>query len=140
MGNLLDLCFWPVAVLARPATGLPSGPPIHHMLLLHNGLVFHNTPEQGEHLDLLDASLQGLPAWRWYIASEHQVAAHVRLIEALENPRPYHGTLNNCQHTVSRIVTGVAQSPTLRLAGLCVGIAGFIGFACQIDRRTRLRK
>lgn len=103
-----------------------------------DGSAFHNTPEQGEHLDLLGASLKGLPAWRWDIAPEHQVAAHARLIEALENPRPYHGFLNNCQHTVSRIVTGVAQSPTLRAVVLCMGIAGFIGIACQADKPTRL--
>ena len=110
------------------------------MLLLHNRLVFHNTPEQGEHLDPLDASLKGLQAWRWNIAQKYQVAAHVRLIEALENPQPYHCSLNNCQQTVSRIVTGVAQSPTLRAVGLGVGIIVFIGFADQIDRPTRRSK
>ena len=107
------------------------------MLLLDNGLVFHNTPEQGEHLDSLDASLKGLQAWMWDIAPDYQGAAHVRLIEALENPLPYHYSLNNCQQTVSRIVTGVAQSPTLRAAGLCLGFLGVIYLADQFERTPR---
>lgn len=130
MSNLIDLGLWPVAVLERAPTGWPSGPAIHYGILTVGELVFHNTPCLGEHLDIADEFLQGLAAWRRDILPEYQAAAHNRLIEALENPQPYRAGYN-CQHSVFRVLTGTAQSPTMQ--GICVGlgIAGAICLAYQ---------
>ena len=107
------------------------------MAILNGGLVFHNTPEEGEHLDSPEVALKGLPASRWDIASEHQAAAHMRLMAVIRNPQPYHALNNNCQHTVSRIVTGVAQSPTLQGVAFWLGIGGVGMLVCQSERRSR---
>lgn len=89
MNHTIDpLALWPVARLMRPKTGWPSGPMIHYGLLTQGEYVFTSTPERGEHVCTWDDYWQGLPVWREEIPPMYRDAAHTRLIEALQNPRP----------------------------------------------------
>ncbi len=127
--------FWPVAVVERAPKEWPRGPSIHQMILTRSGMIFHNTPDKGEHLTTLDDALAGLPGKRFDIKPEYQEAAYIRLIESIKNPQAYDAILNNCQHTVNRILTGVAESPTLKIVGIITVTVGVTVLISGMNRR-----
>lgn len=47
---------------------------------------------------------------------------YLRVQEILADPKPYDALFNNCEHTVSRVRTGIASSPQLA-ACVALGLA-----------------
>lgn len=137
MRNLCPL--WPVAVLVRPLEAWPSGPPIHDGLLTQSGYVFHSTPGPGEHLVPLDSYMSGLPAWRHDLLPAYQPLVYQRLLEALQNPRPWFPG-DNCQHAVTRVVTGEAQSRTMQAIGGVGILVGLVALLNQKPEPSRCRR
>lgn len=125
-GNL-----WPVAILKRAPLALGGQARIHEMILTSGSVVFHNTPERGEHLTTLEDALRGLDASQHAIPENVQAAAYQRLMAAIRNPRPYDAFLNNCQHTVNRIVYGKAESRTLQGIVTIGVVSAFAFFALR---------
>ena len=122
----------PIAVLIQPLVDLPSGPLFHYMLLIENGLAFHNIPIFGERIDTAARAIQGLQTKVLLrIPRKNQHAIKQRLVESINNPRPYHPTLNNCQHTITRIVSGTASSPVLQ--GFVAATICLISIGAQIS-------
>ncbi len=99
---------------------------MHKGIALGNGLVFHNTPFGGEHVSTEDEFLQG----RRMRVERLEGTARRRTLRAArtDSPREYHLFANNCEHTVSRALTGEAESPQLRSWALGLGV-GALAFA-----------
>lgn len=105
----------------------PKGIVTHVGLSLGNGLVFHNNPENGEHISDLTRFHKGKPV---RIDGEldqfdfHQALTNIA--SALKSPKAYHLTDNNCEQSLNRVLGRAASSPqlqfwafsTLFLAGL----------------------
>lgn len=102
-----------------------KGPVIHRGVVLADGRILHNSPFRGEQ-----------------VVSEGEFRAGKRLhVERTECPRQrryaatampdgsrgYNLLTNNCEHTVSRAMTGEAKSPQLKawVAGIGVGAVAF---------------
>jgi len=127
--NPTDL--WPTAVLRRVPRGWTGEKQFHDMLLTRGLMVFHNTPERGEHLATLEEALAGINATQWLIPPELQEAAYARLIHAVQHPRPYDAAANNCQDTVNRIVYGVSQSRTRQAVIVVLGLSALAFWATR---------
>lgn len=98
---------------------------MHKGIALGNGQVFHNTPFGGEHVATEGEFLRGR---RLHVQRLEPAARHRALQAARTNtPRDYDLFVNNCEHTISRALTGEAESPQLRswALGLAVGAVAF---------------
>lgn len=99
----------------------------HVGLLLPNGFVVHCAPGRGEHSTTLE-----------HFASGHDVTIHTivppdqwsvvlaRIAEALQHPRVYHPTANNCEMFVNRMLSGQSVSPQLQAIGGILVFATFV--------------
>ena len=103
-----------------------KGPVMHKGIALGDGQVFHNTPLRGEHVSTEREFLRGR---RLHVerldGSERQ-----RVLQAARNASSHRYNLfaNNCEHTVARARTGVADSQQLRAWALGLGL-GALAFA-----------
>lgn len=76
--------------------------------------VLHLTPEWGTRLSLLDEFADGKTVTVARKAQTTEIPAMVARAQAeLERPTAYHEGSNNCQHPVSRVVTGKSRSKTV---------------------------
>ena len=99
---------------------------MHKGIALGDGRVFHNTPLGGEHIATEQEFLRG---HRMHV--QHLDAAErQRTLQAarVDSPRNYHLFANNCEHTVSRALTGEAASPQLKSWAFGLGL-GALAFA-----------
>lgn len=82
----------------------------HIGVFLGNNMVYHNTPERGEHVSTLREFSAGQPVKVQRTGAEPS-SVIARAKKALANPKEYDAARRNCQHTASEIVYGVAKSP-----------------------------
>lgn len=116
-----------MSIPARHLISAPKGMVTHVGLSLGNGLVFHNNPDNGEHISDLASFHKGKPVSVGEQLSHfdfHQALANIST--ALKSPKAYHLTDNNCEQSLNRVLGRPASSPqlqfwtvaTLLLAGL----------------------
>jgi len=101
----------------------PKWPVQHKGLYLGNNLVFHCTPENGEHISSLDEFSQGEVVTVIKRGVEGAYEIQQRLMGRLQSMETYKYLSNNCEHAVSRMVSGNPDSPQLRvIAGATVSL------------------
>lgn len=99
---------------------------MHRGVSLGDGRVLHNTPFRGEHICSEEEFRAGR---RMYVSSRlHEARAPVIRRAHGSDRRRYNLLTNNCEHTVSRVTTGSANSPQLRswLVGTGLAAAAFV--------------
>ena len=90
--------------------------------------VCHNTPERGEHVSTIAEFTAGQE-----ITVKHSginpmiIIANARRI--LANPKRYDAAVRNCEHTVSDMLHGVAESPAVAVCGVLGIFLAVIGLA-----------
>jgi|ERR1019366_1452752 hypothetical protein len=97
--------------------------------MLPNRLVAHTTPERGKHVSSFEEFCAGKPAKVHMLDRSvfDNLAATQRAVQDLG--RPYHAITDNCEQDVTRVHTGVPNSPSVVKWGIMVGIAIlFLGF------------
>jgi len=106
----------------------------HKGMYVGEGLVFHNHPSSGERL----VSLKSFSKGRTITVDEKgvfdPVAVMSRLNQSLTNPSPYRLS-KNCDHTVSKLRTGVPRSPQLRFFGL-LGVTLLATIIIGLSKKT----
>jgi hypothetical protein len=96
----------------------PKGIFEHQGIYLGNDRVFHNTPGRGEHVSSLQEFANGYPVSLKMAPSGNRSPLLARVYQAINNPRGYDPILNNCEHTVNRILEGTPRSRQLVGVGL----------------------
>lgn len=98
---------------------------MHKGVALGGGRVLHNSPFRGEHVVSEHEFLDGKRLHVKRLATRDRMRA-LRAAESLE-PRSYSLLSNNCEHTVTRVTKGRADSPQLRswAAGIGIGALAF---------------
>ncbi len=93
---------------------------MHRGIALGDGRVLHNTPFRGEHVTSEAEFSAGRRIYVTPLEAAHRSAV---LRRAASHGEGYHLINNNCEHTVSRTVSGVPESPQLRgiVGGLVAG-------------------
>ena len=84
---------------------------MHKGAYLGDGSVLHNHPERGEEVVTLDQFADGGEITVTQYGVEDVAAFFARAAETLANPGSYDFIRNNCDHTVTRLRTGIAKSP-----------------------------
>ena len=98
---------------------------MHRGVALGDGRVLHNTPFRGEHICSEEEFRAGK---RLYVSSMERDARRRALARANTNgSRGYNLLTNNCEHTVTRVANGKAESPQLRswVVGSGLAVAAF---------------
>ena len=85
----------------------------HVGLFIGNNLVFHNTPEKGEHVSSFAEFSDGHEVTLLKTAGGKKNGVLERARNAINSPRPYNAFNNNCEHTVNRVFYGESKSPQL---------------------------
>ena len=102
----------------------------HVGVLVGSNAVLTNTPAKGEHLSTLqDFSTGETITVRPSGAEPAGVIARAQKV--LASPKRYNAVRRNCQHTVTEIVQGVAESPLITL----MWILGAVFFMWVLVRR-----
>jgi hypothetical protein len=102
-------------MLSRPKDGLV----LHWGVITGPDLIFHNTPERGEHESSISAFAGGKRVTiRGRVQDLGAFGRRVSLKKA--NPLPYHFLNNNCEHTLNALVGRPKASPQ---------VAGWVGLA-----------
>jgi len=93
---------------------------MHRGIALGDGRVLHNTPFRGEHVTTEAEFAAGKRIYVTPLDPQHRRDV---LARAARHGDGYHLFNNNCEHTVSRTVSGVPESPQLRgiVGGLLAG-------------------
>ena len=103
----------------------------HLGIVVHGGMVLHNTPELGEHISSMHEFCQGKPyrifhmpnGFRWVVlANASRIAAY---------PRRYDVVSNNCEHTVTRALGQQPHSLQLALILMLGAVAALIFLASK---------
>lgn len=94
-------------VLIRPKA---AGFLTHAAVAIWNGLVLHNTPEKGEHAVTVQEFAAGGPITVHHTGMDPAVAT-ARAQSVLTDPQGYDPIKNNCEHTVTKVIHGIAKSP-----------------------------
>lgn len=108
----------------------PKGLVNHVGLSLGNGRVFHNNPENGEHISSIEAFSKGNPISVWGSLAVHEFFdALSRINHILTAPKRYDALANNCEHSLSRVLGRPIGSPQLQFWGaltlICAGLVYF---------------
>jgi hypothetical protein len=96
-------------ILTRPkALGIVT----HRGVVVAPNLILQNTPHKGEHLATIPEFSSGKPV------RVHRTGANPSIVTAraqtvLANPQKYDVFKNNCEHTATKVVDGIAKSPQL---------------------------
>lgn len=96
----------------------PKGLLIHKSVYLGGGKVFHNTPKKGEHISDINDFSKGRPITveKTQLSGSHLALRRVAI--SLKAKRKYYATSNNCEHSVTRVIHGKAESSQLKIFGL----------------------
>jgi hypothetical protein len=99
---------------------------MHKGLVLNDGRILHNTPFKGEHV----CSESEFRSGKRLHVSRQDAATRRRARRRAEpdSARSYNLFTNNCEHTVTRVAHGRAESPQLKswVAGIAVASAAFV--------------
>lgn len=98
----------------------PKGIFEHQGIYLGNNRVFHNTPERGEHVSSLQEFANGHEVGLKWASNGNRGEILNSAYHAMSNLRKYDPVLNNCEHTVNRILKVTPKSPQLVGFGLFV--------------------
>lgn len=93
----------------------------HEGIVVGPDLVLDNTPEKGEHLGTITEFAAGEKV-RVQRTNANQSDVMRRAQQVLSRRKNYNAAFRNCQHTVSEVLTGTAQSATVALLFLCGGL------------------
>jgi hypothetical protein len=119
-----------MSVIARPKM---NGGGEHCGVLFMGNLVAHNTPERGEHVSTLQ---EFAPGGKFrvvrHVLPEHFHESMHRIREAVQSPRTYHATKNNCQTFANRLTGEAPSSPAVEGVGL-LALAGVFLYALATD-------
>ena len=96
----------------------PKGVFEHQGIYLGNNRVFHNTPGKGEHVASFEEFADGHEVSLKFAPAGNRGEVLARVYQAIENPRGYDPVLNNCEHTVNRMLEGNPRSRQLAGVGL----------------------
>lgn len=98
---------------------------MHKGVVLADGRILHNTPFHGEHV----CSEEEFRAGKRLRVSRQSLATRRRILRAAgsHESRGYNLLTNNCEHTVTRVAHGRAESPQLVswVAGLAMASVTF---------------
>jgi len=94
----------------------------HKGAYLGEGRILHNHSERGEEVVTLDQFADGGAITITQYGVEDVAAFFARVAETLASPGRYDFILNNCDHTVNRLRTGIAKSPQVLVWG-CASLA-----------------
>lgn len=86
-----------------------------------NGMVLHNSPDNGVELVTYETFAKGQPVKTRTISGPTETDLAVRLRQILNSNGNYNVTASNCEHLVSYLVSGSAHSPQLQ--GVFLGAA-----------------
>jgi hypothetical protein len=96
----------PGDVLSAPkAMGLVQ----HLGVVVGPNQVLQNTPERGEHIATVEEFARQRPV-RVLRTAANPVVVQARTQKALQQPRGYDLILNNCEHTVTKVLNGKPES------------------------------
>lgn len=121
--NTGDLLFRPKALGIVEHCGVSLG----------NGYVLHNSPERGEEVVPVTVFAAGQPV-RVQATGQPPLAVLSRAQQVLANPRSWHGTDRNCEHTATEVVYGKPSSP--QLVDIVVMSLAALGLAYFLTRRS----
>ncbi len=93
---------------------------MHRGVVLSDGSILHNSPFRGEHVVSESEFRDGkrLHVSRTECPRQRRYAAGAR-----PELKGYNLLTNNCEHTVSRAMSGEAESPQLRSWAVGIGVA-----------------
>lgn len=123
---------------------------MHKGIALADGRILHNSPFRGEHICSEAEFRDGKMLYATRL-ERHQRARALREADR-DISRGYNLFTNNCEHTVNRATTGIAQSPQLQswIAGVGVAALTFVvtrhpgatiaGYALGRGLANRLRR
>lgn len=84
---------------------------VQHMgLVVGTNQVLQNTPERGEHLSTVEGFAQQRPVKVVRTGADPRLV-QARTSQALRQRSKYDLLSNNCEHTVTKVLNGVAHSP-----------------------------
>lgn len=130
MKNITDIRIGDV--LTRPkALGVPV--PFHVGVVVGPNLVLQNTPEKGEHFATVQEFSAGKPI------TVHRTGLNPSIVIArakdiLSNPQKYDLFQNNCEHTATKVVHGIAKSSQLAILAV-IAILGGVALCFALKRR-----
>lgn len=126
----------PGAALARSKA---AGWTQHVGIYVGNGIVFHNTPTNGEHLATVDTFATSQPLHVFISDAARRQRALIGVRSALKAPRPYSLLSNNCEHTLTRAFGLRPNSPQLGQWALIFAIGLLAVSANRSSPRRRSR-
>jgi hypothetical protein len=103
----------------------------HVGLQFPSGEVLHATPGRNAHVSSLAEFAEGKPVSRKPVGCNPALVLQ-RARQELARNRPYDSGFNNCEHLVSRVLSGNGVSP--QAVGI-VAIAGLVAAAILLARR-----
>lgn len=113
-----------------------------HDLITHVGvalapdLVLHNTPEKGEHVGTLQEFADGKPVTLHRLGADPSIVL-ARAQAVLASPQKYHPIKNNCEHTASKVISGISESSQAAfwaMIALIVAVVVLVMFAVRKQR------
>lgn len=122
--------FQPGDVISRPK-GIVLR---HYGIVLLNGCVLHNTPSEGEHASTASEFAAGHEPRLHPVRGEMRAWVLHNASAVLANPRGYDLFVNNCEHTVTRILTGEPSSSQLQA---CTTILASVGVIWLLSKGSR---
>ena len=96
----------------------------HKGIALGDGRVYHNTPVAGEHVSSADDFRNGHRLYAQHLSADERRRT---LSAAQSEPRRHYNVVtNNCEHTVTRAVTGDASSRQLEAWAAGIGLGALV--------------
>ena len=105
----------------------------HVAAYIGGGMVFHNHPIRGEEIVSVAVFSKGREVTITKPGVRDITAFLSRVRSSARNPGKYSWFYNNCEHTVSRLRTGNAESPQLRR---WTSVGGFLMVATALALRS----
>lgn len=90
-------------------------PAIHLGIYLGNDKVFHNNPENGEHISSVSEFADGNKVHVFSVPEKLRHIVLERVNQVMADPDSYSLFFNNCEHTVSNVVYEDKRSIQLRI-------------------------
>jgi hypothetical protein len=116
----------PIMVISRSKGGVLR----HIGVRLPDGRVAHCAPGLGEHISTIEEFAAGLDVTIDRIVSElEQMPTLRRIAEAMQSPKDYDSTTNNCEMFANRVTGKTPESPQLQGMVLVLAAVSVLGLA-----------
>ncbi len=113
-------------VLTRPKALIVT----HVGVAVAPNLVLQNTPEKGEHLTTVQEFSAGKPVIL-HRTGANPATVVARAQAVISNPQKYDLIQNNCEHTVTKVIQGIAQSSQLAVFVMVALVGGVLLLASK---------